>query len=61
MVTRLTLAIIITSTVYSLLVMGSFQVMSFNDTSNIDFYSRLLINILNTGILIAPWVLIYYF
>ncbi len=61
MATRLTLAIIITSTVYSLLVMGSFQVMSFNDTSNIDFYSRLLINILNTGILIAPWVLIYYF
>lgn len=61
MVTRLTVSIIVASTVYSLLILGSFQIFFPNDTSKVDFYSRLLISILNTGILIAPWVLIYYF
>lgn len=57
---RLTMAIIATSTFFSLIVMGSFQFFAPKE-SDIDFYSRLLVSILNTGILIAPWVLIYYF
>ena len=60
MIGWLVLAIISTSIFFSFIVMGSFQLFS-NLESEIDFYSRLLVSILNTGILIAPWVLIYYF
>lgn len=59
--TRLIGAIVVTSTLYSLLVMGFFQVFSLSDSSDVNFFYKLLFNILNSGIFIIPWVLIYYF
>jgi len=56
----LLLAVVATSAFFSIIVIGSFELFAQKETS-IDFYSRLLASILNTGILIAPWVMIYYF
>ncbi len=61
MVPRLMGAIIATSTAYGLLVLLSFQLLSLNQKKELDFLTRLFNNIINSGIFIVPWVLIYYF
>lgn len=59
---RLLIAILITSTLYSLVVMGANQVFNLAEhRRQLSFSSRLLANILNFGIFIVPWVLLYYF
>ena len=54
-------AIIATSVVYALLVLVSFQLLSLNQKKELDFLTRLFNNIINSGIFIVPWVVIYYF
>lgn len=61
MITRLVIGILATTTLYSLLVMGFLQVFSLSDNNNVNFLSKLLVNVLNLGIFIIPWMLIYYF
>lgn len=61
MFTRLILAILLCSAFYSLLVLLSFEIFALSGIEHVNFITRFLINILNQGIFIAPWVLIYYF
>ncbi|MFM9909951.1 MAG: sensor histidine kinase [Chitinophagaceae bacterium] len=61
MITRLIIGIVATSTLYSLLLIGFLQLFSLSDSSNINFFSKLLVNVLNLGIFIIPWMVIYYF
>lgn len=61
-VVRLAVAIVLTSVLFSLLVIGVNQAVGFNgNPRNLDLSMRLLVNTLNLGLLIIPWVLIYYF
>jgi sensor histidine kinase YesM len=61
-VIRLGIAIILTSLLFCLLVMGFNQAMGLAETrGNLDFSTRLFANIVNIGIYIIPWVLLYYF
>lgn len=61
-VIRLCIAVIITSILFSLFVMGGNQVFGIDENRRkIDFLTRLIGNIINHGIFIIPWVLIYYF
>src|SRR5574343_638416 len=61
MITRLILAIIITSAVYSILVISSLGIFALVGKEKIDWYSRFFGSIINSGIFITPWTLIYYF
>lgn len=61
MVTRLIIAILATSTLYSLIAISAFEIFSLSENKDIDFYTRLFVNIINAGIFIIPWGLIYYF
>ncbi|MBC7851453.1 MAG: histidine kinase [Chitinophagaceae bacterium] len=58
--TRLIAAIICTSILYSLVVMVFYYIFRLSDRET-SFLSKLLMNFLNLGIFIIPWVLIYYF
>jgi LytS/YehU family sensor histidine kinase len=59
---RLSVAAILTSVLFSLLVMALIQLAGIDgNRSNIDFSTRLVAYILSFGIFIIPWVLIYYF
>ncbi|MBO9573232.1 MAG: histidine kinase, partial [Chitinophagaceae bacterium] len=59
---RLGIAVILTTVLFSLIVMGLNQLAGIDQNRrNLDFTTRLLGNILNTGIYIIPWVLFYYF
>lgn len=60
-VPRLLLSIILTSTLYSLLLSGSFTILALTEKNNISFPTRMIMNTLNTGIFVTPWILIYYF
>lgn len=58
---RMGIAIILTSLLFSLMVMGLNQVFDLTENSKgLDFSTRLFANILNIGIYIIPWVLLYY-
>lgn len=61
MVTRLIGSILATSTLFSLIVIAAFAIFGLSENKNIDFYTRLFANVINAGIFIIPWVLIYYF
>jgi len=61
MVTRLIVAILATSFLYGLLYMGLIELASTSETKNVNLFSKLLVNVLNLGIFIIPWTLIYYF
>ena len=61
MITRFVIGILATSALYSLLVMSLLRLLSLSDSGNVNFFSKLLVNILNLGIYIIPWMLIYYF
>jgi sensor histidine kinase YesM len=59
---RLALAVLLTSVLYSALVIALDQISGLNENRrNLDFITRLFANILNLGLLIIPWVLFYYF
>lgn len=58
---RMGIAIILTSLLFSLMVMGLNEVFSLTENKKgLDFSTRLFANILNIGIYIIPWVLLYY-
>lgn len=61
MFSRLIIAILLCSAFYSLLVLISFDLLTLSGIDHVHFVTRFSINILNQGIFIAPWVLIYYF
>lgn len=61
LLTRLVIAVILTSILYSLLAMGAYSFLGFDKSSKLDFTTRLVGNVLNFGIFIIPWVLLYYF
>jgi two-component system LytT family sensor kinase len=59
---RLAIAVIITSLVYSALVLLLNEAAGVEENRrNLDFITRLFVNILNLGIFVIPWVLFYYF
>ncbi|MEP7258722.1 MAG: histidine kinase [Flavitalea sp.] len=60
---RLGIAVVLTSILFSLMVMGLNEAaqLADNNRQNLDFTTRLLANILDKGIFIVPWVLFYYF
>lgn len=58
---RMGIAIILTSLIFSLMVMGLNEVFDLTENKKgLDFSTRLFANILNIGIYIIPWVLLYY-
>lgn len=59
---KLLIAVIISSVVCSLLVMGGIAVfdLSIETRRSFDFSTRLLARVLDTGLFMVPWVLIYY-
>ena len=58
----LALASVLTTIVYSLMIMGINQMLGFDlNRRHLDFLTRLLSNILNHSLLIIPWVFFYYF
>src|SRR5690606_35334053 len=58
---KLSFAVLQTSLLCSLLVMGLNQIVDPQSYSgNLDFFTRLFANVLNIGIYIVPWVLLYY-
>lgn len=59
---RLCLAVLMTTILYSLLVMGLKQIAGLEKNArNLDFLTRFIADIISHGILIIPWVLFYYF
>jgi len=59
---KLFIAVIITSIFFILFQMGVYQVFNLSENKRkLDFTTRLLANMLNIGIFIIPWTLIYYF
>ncbi|MBL7734394.1 MAG: histidine kinase [Chitinophagaceae bacterium] len=60
---RLAIAVILTSILFSLMVMGLNGLFDLSEASRreLGFTTRLLGNILDKGIFIIPWVLFYYF
>lgn len=59
---RLGIAVILTSLIFSLFVMGLNSVFDVAENRRgLDFSTRLFASILNIGIYIIPWVLLYYF
>jgi len=62
LVFRLSISVVLTTVVFSLIVMGLDIVTGLDHNKrNLDFFPRLLGNMLNFGIYIIPWVLFYYF
>ena len=62
LVFHLSVSVILTSVLFSLIVMGLDRITGLDTNKrNLDFFPRLLGNILNFGIYIIPWVLFYYF
>jgi len=61
MIARLIIAILATSILYSLLVIAFVEALYISDSKDVNFFSKLLVNVLNLGIFIIPWTLIYYF
>jgi LytS/YehU family sensor histidine kinase len=61
-IVRLAIAVILTSVMYSALVLLLNQAAGLDENRrNLDFVTRLFANILNLGLLVVPWVLFYYF
>lgn len=59
---RLVIAVLLTTALYSALVMILDQAAGFDENRRkLDFTTRLFADILNRGIFIVPWVLFYYF
>jgi len=59
---RLGIAVILTSLLFSLFVMGLNELAGVAENKrNLDFSTRVFASILNIGIYIIPWVLLYYF
>lgn len=61
-IVRLAVAVVVTSVIYSVLVMLMSQAAGLDENPrNLDFTTRLFANMLNLGIFVIPWVLFYYF
>lgn len=59
---KLFIAVILTSFFFILFQMGVYQIFNLSENKRkLDFTTRLLGGMLNIGIFIVPWVLIYYF
>lgn len=60
---KLAFAMVITSAIYSLIVLGAVDYFMLETESGkkVSFLSNLLVGIFNNGLFILPWVLIYYF
>ncbi|HLY71759.1 MAG TPA: histidine kinase [Puia sp.] len=61
---KLIIAVIITTLVFILFQMSVYQVFNLYEYENrykLDFMTRLLANVLDRGLYIIPWTLIYYF
>ncbi len=59
---RLGIAVILTCVLFSLIIMAlNIGAGLDRNSRNLDFFSRLIWNIINYGIFIIPWVLFYYF
>lgn len=59
---RLCVAVLVTSVLFSLMVMGMDRITGIYENSrNLDFVTLLIANVINLGVLIIPWVLLYYF
>src|SRR5579862_298901 len=61
---KLIIAVIITTLVFILFQMSVYQVFNLYEYENrykLDFMTRLLANVLDRGLYILPWTLIYYF
>jgi sensor histidine kinase YesM len=61
-VIRLCIAVLVTSVLFSLMVMGmDYLTGIYENSRNVDFLTLLIANVINLGVLIIPWVLLYYF
>ncbi len=60
---KLLVAVLLTSLFFILLQMGINQLFHLTESgkTKLDFTTRLIANIINIGIFIVPWVMIYYF
>ncbi|MHA4845077.1 sensor histidine kinase [Flavitalea antarctica] len=58
---RLVFAILITCVINSLLVMAGIEMFNLTSENRLDITTRFIANILSSGFLVIPWVLIYYF
>jgi two-component system, LytTR family, sensor kinase len=61
---KLIIAVIITTLIFLLFQMSVYQVFNLYEHENrhqVDFMTRLLANVLDRGLYIIPWTLIYYF
>jgi two-component system, LytTR family, sensor kinase len=59
---RLAIAVMVASLIYSVLVIFMSQAAGLDENKhNLDFTTRLFANVLNLGIFVIPWVLLYYF
>src|SRR5688572_10235718 len=58
---KLAVAVILTSILFSLLVMAGNDLFNLESRRPLDFTTRLFANFINIGIYIIPWVLLYYF
>ena len=61
MITRLGIAILVTTVLYSLFYNAFIDAISVSDSKEVNFFSDVLVGVLNLGIFIIPWTLIYYF
>jgi sensor histidine kinase YesM len=58
---RLVMAIIITCIINSVLVMAGMEIFGLSTDNRLDITTRLIANVLSSGFMVIPWVLIYYF
>jgi len=59
---KLIIAVVITTLVFILFQMSVYQIFNlYENKRKLDFITRMLANVLNIGIFIIPWTLIYYF
>ncbi|MET0298542.1 MAG: histidine kinase [Flavitalea sp.] len=58
---RLVIAIIVTCIINSIIVLLGMQIFRLSNDSRLDLTTRFIANIVSSGFLVIPWVLIYYF
>ncbi len=60
---KLTIALIVASMLFSLIVLGGYNFFNLENESNkkLTFFTQLLGNSISNGLFILPWLLIYYF
>jgi len=61
MITRLGIGILVTTVLYSLLYNAFIDAISVFEGKEANFFSNVMVGVINLGIFIIPWTLIYYF